>query len=157
MTRIRYAVRSLAKSPLLALVVLLSLGLGIGANTAIFSVMHQIVLASLPVEKPEDLVLITSPGDFKSGRSSTNDAGGMDYIFSYPVFRELEKAPGALTAVAGFDNLGANLAYENQTINGSILIVSGSYFPVLGTRPLIGRLLTPEDDRHGAGNPVAVL
>ena len=71
--------------------VVLSLGLGIGANTAIFSLLHQVVLSSLPVERPEELALVTSPGDFKGGRSSTNNAGGMDYIFSYKVFRGLEK------------------------------------------------------------------
>jgi predicted lysophospholipase L1 biosynthesis ABC-type transport system permease subunit len=91
MARIRFALRTLAKSPLLSLVVILSLGLGIGANTAIFSLLHQIVLASLPVEKPEQLVLITSPGDFKDGRSSSDNSGGSDYVFSYPMFRELEK------------------------------------------------------------------
>src|ERR1035441_5730264 len=97
MSRIRFAIRSLAKAPLLRLVVVLSLGLGIGANTAIFSLMHQIILRSLPVEKPEELVLVTSPGEFKGGRNSTNDAGGMDYIFSYRRFRELDKRAEGVT------------------------------------------------------------
>src|SRR3954452_21998787 len=91
MVRIRFALRSLAKAPLLSLVVVLSLGLGIGANTAIFSLLHQVVLSSLPVERPQELVLLTSPGDFKGGSSHTNNSGGMDYIFSYPFFRDLEK------------------------------------------------------------------
>jgi len=76
MFRIRYAIRTLAKSPLLSLVVILSLGLGIGANTAIFSLLHQMVLASLPVPHPEELVLLNSPGEFKDGRSSDDDSGG---------------------------------------------------------------------------------
>jgi len=66
MARIRFAIRSLAKAPLLSLVVVLSLGLGIGANTAIFSLMHQMILSSLPVEKPEELVLVTSPASLKA-------------------------------------------------------------------------------------------
>ena len=78
MTRIRYAVRSLAKAPLLSLVVVLSLALGIGANTAIFSLLNQIVLSSLPVQRPEELVLVNAPADFKGGRSSTNNSGDMD-------------------------------------------------------------------------------
>ena len=83
MKDIRYAVRLLLRSPLLTVVVVASLGLGIGANTAIFSLLHQMVLRSLPVERPDELVLIQSPGEFKSGRSSTNNAGDMDSIFSY--------------------------------------------------------------------------
>src|ERR1035437_1101530 len=100
MARIRFALRSLAKAPLLSLVVVLSLGLGIGANTAIFSLLHQIVLRSLPVEKPEELVLLTSPGEFKGGRNSTGDAGGLENVFSYRMFRELEKRAQGRTSPA---------------------------------------------------------
>ena len=130
MTRIRFAIRSLSKSPLLSLVVMLSLGLGIGANTAIFSLLHQVVLASLPVEKPGELVLVTSP--------PLNSGGG-------------------LAGLAGFRDLGGNLAFGQQTINGSVMVVSGGYFPILGVKPLLGRTITPEDDQPGGGNPIAVL
>jgi len=157
MARIRYALRSLAKAPLLSLVVVLSLGLGIGANTAIFSLLHQVVLSSLPIERPEELAVITAPGEFKGGRSSTNNAGGMDYIFSYPMFRELEKQQQGVSGLAGFRGLGANLAFRSQTVSGTILVVSGGYFPLLGVKPLLGRTITPDDDRAGGGNPVAVL
>src|SRR5690349_4132075 len=116
MGRIRYAVRSLAKAPLLSLVVILSLGLGIGANTAIFSLLRQIVLSSLPVQKPEELVLVTAPGEFKGGRSTANDSGDMDYIFSYPFFRELEKHSEGVAGLAAFRNLRGNLAFEHQTL-----------------------------------------
>lgn len=143
---------------MLSLVVIVSLGLGIGANTAIFSLLHQMVLASLPVPHPEQLVLVTAPGEFKSGRSSSNDSGGMDYIFSYPAFRTLEKNAQALAGLAAFRNLSANLAFGSQTINGSFDIVSGQFFPVLGVRPMIGRGIEPSDDGPtGGGNPVAVL
>ena len=156
MARLRFAWRSLAKAPLLSLVVILSVGLGIGANTAIFSLFHQILLNSLPVERPEELVAVTSPGDFKGGRNSTNDAGGADSIFSYPMFRELEKHPQGLSGIAAFRSLGANLSFGKQSIAGTMLVVSGGYFPTLGVRPLVGRMLTREDDA-GAGNAVAVL
>jgi hypothetical protein len=109
-------------------VVILSVGLGIGANTAIFSLLHQILLNSLPVERPEELVAVTSPGDFKGGRNSTNDSGGADFIFSYPMFRELEKHPQGLSGIAAFRSLGANLSFSKQTIAGGILVVSGGYF-----------------------------
>jgi predicted permease len=157
MPRIRYALRSLAKSPLLSLVVILSLGLGIGANTAIFSLLHQMVLASLPVPHPEELALVTSPGEFKSGRNSDDNSGGGDYIFSYPMFRELEKQAQGVTGVVAFRNLGANLAFGKQTVSGSVMVVSGAYFHVLGVQPLIGRAIAPEDDRPSGGNAVAVL
>src|SRR3954447_20311792 len=102
MARLRYAFRSLGKAPMLSFVVVLSLALGIGANTAIFSLLHQLVLSSLPVPKPEELVLLTSPGEFKTGRSSSNDSGGADHIFNYPAFRTLEKNSQALAGLAAF-------------------------------------------------------
>ena len=158
LTRIRYAVRSLSKAPLLSLVVALSLGLGIGANTAIFSLMHQLILRSLPVEHPEELVLLTAPQDTKGGRNSTGVGfGGMEYIFSYPMFRELEKRPEGLTGLAAFRGIDANLAYGTQTISGMVLAVSGGYFPLLGVQTLVGRTIAPPDDLQNGGNPVAVL
>jgi predicted permease len=157
MARIRYAIRSLAKAPLLSLVVVVSLGLGIGANTAIFSLLHQIVLASLPVAHSEELVLATSPHEFKSGRGSTNDSGNMDYVFSYPFFRELEKHSAGIAGLAGFRSIGANLAFAHQTVSGAMELVSGQYFSTLGVQPAIGGTITPDDDRPGGGNAVAVL
>jgi hypothetical protein len=82
MRRIRFALRSLAKSPLLSSVVVLSLGLGIGVNTAIFSLLNQVVLSALPVPHPEQLELLTSPGNLKNGRTNSNDSGSGDYIFN---------------------------------------------------------------------------
>ncbi len=156
MSRLRFAWRSLAKAPLLSLIVVLSVGLGIGANTAIFSLFHQILLNSLPVERPEELVTVTSPEEFKGGRNSTDNSGDMNYIFSYPMFRELEKRPQGMSGIAAFRSLSANLSFRKQTISGQMLIVSGGYFPALGVRPLMGRMLAREDDA-GAGNAVAVL
>jgi len=157
MARIRFAVRSLAKAPLLSLVVILSLGLGIGANTAIFSLLHQVVLSSLPVEHPEQLVLVNASGEFKGGRSSTNNSGGMEAVFSYPMFRGLEKDHQGVIGAAAFRDLGANIGFGAHTISGQVTVVSGGYFPLLGVKPLIGRTLTPEDDLPGGGNAVAVL
>ncbi len=157
MRKIRFALRALAQTPAVTLVVVLSLALGIGANTGIFSLLYQIVLRSLPVQDPEQLVILTSPADLKSGRSSSDDSGDQDSIFNYRTFRALEKQPRGLSGVAGFRLLGANVAYGTQTISGSVMAVSGSYFPLLGVQPLMGRIIAPEDDRDRAGNPVAVL
>jgi putative ABC transport system permease protein len=135
---------------------MLSLGLGIGSNTAIFSLLNQVVLRSLPVQNPEQIVLVTAPREFKGGSSRTSQAGGMEYIFNYSVFRALEKQPAGLQHLAGFFRYTSNLAYGNQTIQGLSLIVSGHYFETLGVQPYVGRLIAPADD-SGGGNPVAVL
>jgi predicted permease len=156
MPRLRHAVRSLLKAPLLSLVVVLSLGLGIGANTAIFSLLNQILLSSVAVDKPEELALVTTPGAPKSGSVSSNQSGDSDYLFSHPGFRELERQPKDLSEVAAFRDTGANLAYGNQTVAGSMMYVSGGYFHVLRVNAVVGRTIAPEDD-SGAGNPVAVL
>jgi len=157
MSRIRFALRSLGKAPFFCLAVVLSLGLGIGANTAIFSLLHQVVLGALPVPRPDELALLKASSESKSGHVSASNAGGSDFVFNYPVFRELEKHPAGVVGVAGFLPVSASLALGNQTVPGDAMLVSGGYFPVLGLEPLFGRLLAPADDVSGAGNPVAVL
>ncbi len=156
MGRIRFALRSLRKAPLLSLVVVGSLGLGIGVNTAIFSLLHQVVLSALPVPHPEQLVLLNSPGDLKNGRSSDDDSGGADFIFNWHTFRELEKRT-EVADIIGFRTFPGNLAFSRQSVNSSFMMVSGRYFQVLGVQPFAGRLIAPEDDISGGGNPVAVL
>ncbi|MEO8661255.1 MAG: efflux RND transporter permease subunit, partial [Bryobacteraceae bacterium] len=157
MNDLKFAFRTLGRSPLLTLIVILSLGLGIGANTAIFSLLHQVILRTVPVQKPGQLVNLTYPGDFKSGRNSTSGAGDNDHVFSYKFLRYLEKHPEGVAGVAGYREFGANLAYKNQTIDGSALTVSGQFFPLLGVQPILGRLIGPEDDVDHAGNAVVVL
>jgi len=156
MLRIRFALRSLAKSPLLSSVVVLSLGLGIGVNTAIFSLLHQVVLSSLPVPHPEQLVILSSPGDLKNGSTHSNDSGDEGYIFNWRTFREFERHNQVAT-VAGFRAFAGNIAFSRQTVSGLMMLVSGRYFQVMGVQPLLGRLIGPEDDVPGAGNPVAVV
>ena len=157
MSRIRFALRTLAKSPLLSLVVILSLGLGIGVNTAIFSLLHEVVLSALPIPHPEQIVLLTSPGDLKHGRTSDNDSGGQDYIFNWRTFRELEKAHrvGHRSSVSPAGR--ATSPSPHQTLRGDMMLVSGAYFSVVGIQPFTGRLIGPNDDVPGGGNPIAVL
>src|SRR5262249_19722103 len=119
--------------------------------------MHQIILQTLPVQHPEQLVLFKSPAQWKGGQNSNDDSGSMDYIFSLRMFRELEKRPHGLTGLAAFRSMGANPAYRTQTISARALVVSGQYFPVLGVQPLLGRMIMSEDDAPRAGNGVAVL
>jgi predicted permease len=153
---LRFALRQLRRSPGFTLVAVVSLALGIGANSAIFSLFEQTLLRSLPVHEPGSLVNLAGPGP-KGGSVSSGQAGGMDMIFSYPMFRDLESAQEPFTGIAAHRFFGANLATGEQTISGGGVLVSGSYFPVLGLSPALGRLLGPQDDQTVGGHPVAVL
>src|SRR5260370_11143239 len=150
MARLRFAWRSLAKAPLLSLTVILSVGFGIGANTAICPLLQQIRLNALPVQRREELVTVTAPEDFKGGRSSSNNSGDMNFIFSYPMFRELEKRPQGMSGIAAFDSLSANISFRKQSISREMLIVSGRCFPTLRVSPLIGPVISPQDDPRPA-------
>lgn len=156
MSDLRLAFRVLARTPLLSLVVMLSLGLGIGANTAIFSLLHQALLRALPVSQPHELMIVTTPGSQRAGMKAVGESGGDDAVFSYPMLRGLEKSPRGLAGVAGFRTFQANMAFAGQTISGEACMVSGGFFELLGLRAEMGRLIEPADDR-GAGEPVVVL
>ena len=156
MRRLRHAVRTLLRTPFVTGVAVLSLALGTGANAAIFSMFDAILFDELPARAPEDLVNLLSPGP-KPGSQSTNMGGGNDRIFSYPMFRDLEREQTVFAGIAGHRSFGANLAHGGQTVSGQGMLVSGSYFPVLGLQPALGRLFTPDDDRAPGAHPVVVL
>ncbi|HLB37585.1 MAG TPA: ABC transporter permease [Gemmatimonadales bacterium] len=157
MRALKLGLRTLAKAPVITGVAMVSLALGIGANAAIFSLFDQMVLRALPVQEPGRLVNLANPGP-KPGSTSCGNAGGCDEVFSYPMFRDLEsQARSGFLGLAAHVPFGANLAYANQTISGQGIMVSGSYFPLLGVRPALGRLLTPEDDQTLGAHYVTVL
>ena len=157
MTNLKLAFRTLFKTPFVTVVAVLSLALGIGANAAIYSLFDQMLLRPIPtVREPERLVNLVSPGP-KPGSQSCNQAGSCEHTFSYPMFRDLEKANTPFTGIAAHRAFGANIAYKNQTLNGEGMFVSGSYFPVLGLAPALGRLFSPNDDQTIGGHPVTVL
>jgi putative ABC transport system permease protein len=154
---LRYAARSLARRPMVTAVTALSLALGIGVNSALFSVFDHLLLRHLPVASPDQLVLITSPGP-RPGGTSTSAAGRNEAVFSYPLFRDLERLTNAgLSSIVAHRDFSVNLAFRNQTQHGEGLLVSGAYFSTLGVVPAAGRLITPDDDRAPDGQPVAVL
>jgi predicted permease len=156
MRNLKLAVRTLFKTPFVTAVAILSLALGIGANAAIFSLFDEMLLQALPVRAPEQLVNLSAPGP-KPGSQSCNQAGDCDAVFSYAMVRDLERAPGLFSGVAAHRSFGANLAFDGQTLSGEGMMVSGSYFPVLGLRPALGRLLSPADDQTIGAHFVAVL
>jgi predicted permease len=143
---LRLAVRSLFKNPFVTVIAIVSLGLGIGANAAIFSLFDQILLRNLPVPEPERLVNFSSPGP-RDGNTSCFFIGGCDDVFSYPMFHDLQEVQTSFTGIAAQRFYNANLSYENQTQSGLALWVSGSYFPVLDLRPAVGRLIEPLDEQ----------
>ena len=153
---LKLAFRRLFKTPFVTAVAVISLALGIGANAAIFSLFDQTLLRALPVQEPARLVNLSAPSP-KPGSQSCGQAGDCDDVFSYPMFKDLERAQTVLTGIAAHVGFGANLSYQGQTRSGSGLLVSGSYFPVLGLQPAIGRLLDYNDDRNIGGHFVAVL
>src|SRR4051812_20538931 len=108
MRDLKLAFRTLFKTPFVTVVAILSLGLGIGANAAIFSMFNQMLLKSLPVSDPGRLVNFAAPGP-QQGSSSCNDAGPCSEVFSYPMYRDLEKANSALSGLAAHRSFGANL------------------------------------------------
>ena len=156
MRNLKLALRTLFRTPFVTVVAVVSLALGIGATAAIFSLFNQMLLRPLPVRAPEQLVNLSAPGP-KPGSNSCNQAGDCTEVFSYQMFRDLEKAQAVLTGLAAHRIFGANLAYKGQTLSGSGMLVSGSYFPMLGVQPALGRVLAPGDDRVVGESRVVVL
>ena len=154
---LHYAFRQLRKSPGFTAVAVLTLALGIGANTAIFTVVNALLLKMLPVSQPEQLVVVGNPA-FPNGRS--NGTPRTD-IYSYPLYKELRDHNSVFTGLCA---AGSEHQIELDTGQGQSSaekvtgrMVSGNYFTVLGLQPAIGRLLSSSDDTAENSNPVAVL
>ncbi|PYR12133.1 MAG: multidrug ABC transporter substrate-binding protein [Acidobacteria bacterium] len=159
MSNLKFAFRTLFKTPFVTIVAIVSLALGIGANAAIFSLFNQMLLQPLPAAEPNRLVNLLVPGP-KPGSQSCNQAstrGNCDDVLSYPMFRDLEREQQVFAGLAAHRLVSANIAYGGQTVNGDLLLVSGSYFGVLGIQPAVGRLIGPGDDRIIGESPVVVL
>src|SRR6266566_7925632 len=153
---LRLAIRSLFKKPFVTVIAILSLGLGIGANAAIFSLFDQILLRNLPVPEPERLVNLSSPGP-REANTSCFFIGGCDDVFTYPMFRDLQKVQTSFTGIAAHRFYKANLSYEKETQSGLALWVSGSYFSVLGEQLELERLIEPSDEQVFGEEHVVVL
>jgi predicted permease len=157
----RFAARMLGKNPGFTLVAVLTLALGIGANTAIFSVVNSVLIRSLPVKQPRQLVFLTNPDN--QGMEQGFGDGNRDFL-TYPEFEELSKNNEVLSGLAASASEGPKLSVgienQGQISEGApvqIGLVSGSYFSVLGVDPTLGRLLTADVDAVRDANPVAVV
>ncbi len=156
MGNIKLAFRHLLKSPFVTGVAIASLALGIGANTAIFSLVDQMLLRPIPAVEPSRLVNFKAPGP-NPGSQSCSQIGECDEVFSWPMFLDLQREQQVFTDIAAHVEFGANISAEGQTLSAQGLLVSGSYFPVLGLVPALGRLIGPDDARVIGDGRVAVL
>ncbi|HKQ91191.1 MAG TPA: ABC transporter permease [Blastocatellia bacterium] len=161
---LRYGARMLLKQKGLTAIAVLSLALGIGANTALFSVVDAMLLKKLPVKEPDRLALFgaRSPRDFSpgsySGNSSRDPVTGERVMTSFPYqsFARFREQPGVLSNVFAFGGVSLNVSADGQADVASGQVVSGNYYAGLGVQAMIGRTITDEDDKASA-SPVAVL
>src|SRR4029079_7659140 len=117
MSSLKFAFRTLFKTPFVTIIAIVSLALGIGAHAAIFSCFHQMLLESLNVPRPAELVNLTAPGP-KPGSQSCGQAGDCDTVFSYAMFRDLQKAQTSFTGIAAHQPFGFNMSYDGQKMRG---------------------------------------
>lgn len=154
-----YAARSLRCSPAFVLTALLSLALGIGANTAIFSVMDALMLRTLPVRNPEELVLL---GDGRGSGANDGFPKNPPQFFSQLCFQTMRAKNDVFTDIAAVESMPAEV-HARAAGAGSelepikIRLVSGNYFTMLGVGASVGRVLTPEDDAHAGASAIAVM
>ena len=144
---VRFGLRLIRKTPGFSAVVIFAIALGIGANTALFSLFNSVILRTLPVRHPEQLVVL----------SVQNERSGEINSFSYPMYRELRDKNSVFSgmlAQAGAE-MNATFAGESEKARGEL--VSGNYFEVLGVRPWRGRLFSQADDEKPGAHPLAVL
>jgi predicted permease len=148
-----FALRAFRRSPGFAVLSILTLALGIGTSTSIFSLLYQVVLRSIPVHDPASLVTIESDS-FQQGWQRRDNS---HTVFSYPMYRELRDRNQVFSGLAGRSYFGATLTLQGNPARVNAEVVTGNYFQVLGLQPTIGRLLLPSDDQRTAPNNVIVL
>src|SRR6187431_1341954 len=148
---LKLAVRGLFRSPLFSIVAIMSLALGIGANTAIFTLIDQILLRKLPVANPDELVML-----FQRGPHNGSNMGSR--MHSYPIYQDYQQKAEPLAEVLSRRLVAASVSIDNQTERIIAEMVSGNYFSMLGVSPAVGRVFnSKEDDQVFMGHPVVVL
>lgn len=148
---LRFALRTMRRTPLFTAVAILSLALGIGANTAIFTLMDQIMLRQLPVRDPDQLVML-----YQRGANNGSNMG--DRMHSYPIYRDYQQKGSPFSEVLCRRLVNTSISVDNQTERVDAEMVSGNYFNMLGVKPAVGRVLnSKEDDQIYQGHPSVVL
>jgi predicted permease len=152
---LKYAWRQLRKSPGFAITAVVTLALGIGATTAIFTMFDQVLLRMLPVQRPQELVRPVWHGSFSGSMSAFG--GDIGNYYSYPMYKDLQSRNQVFSGMLAAVRTNVGVAWQNQAENEHAEIVSGNYFEVLGLRPAVGRLLGSSDETAKNANPVVVL
>jgi predicted permease len=147
---VRYGVRMLAKNPAFTLVAMATLALGIGANTAMFSLLDQVVLRLLPVRDPEQLVIVRETGNHYGNTYGAN-------TISWPMFEDLRDNNQVFSGMFCRFPATVTIGHGDRAAQIPAELVSGSYFPILGVRPALGRAIAPDDDAVPDSVPVVVL
>src|SRR5215467_4368165 len=147
---LKFAFRSLRNSPMFTAVAVLSLALGIGANTAIFSLLDQLLLQLLPVKNPRELTLFTMRGQHYGSNWGYN-------AISYPMYRDFQDHNEVFSAMFARFLFFPSIIIDGAPDRVQAEMVSGTYFPALGVGAAIGRTFTPDDDRTPSGHPLQLL
>ena len=149
---LRLAARSLARAPLFTFVAVVSIALGIGANTAVFTLLDQVALRPLPIERPDELVQIHARGEENYGGGSGNGTE-----LSWPMFRDFQDKAAGFAGIVGRVSTSMHVGHQGSSERVEGDMVSGNFFEVLGVGAALGRVFTPADDRTPGGHPLAVL
>jgi putative ABC transport system permease protein len=150
----RYGLRLLCKTPAFTCVALATLALGIGANTAIYTLLDQALLRRLPVKDPTQLVVLRYTGVNNGYTQSRTDD---HFVFSYPMYRELRDRNSVFSGLIATFSAQVGVQWHNEPALADAELVSGNYFDVLGVRPAMGRLFVASDDVAQEANPVVIL
>jgi MacB-like periplasmic core domain len=145
-----YALRGFGRSPVFTTVAILSLALGIGANTAIFTLIDQLILRLLPIRDPQNIVLLAGRGRHYGSNNGRN-------ALSYPMYQDLRDRNQVFDGMMCRYALTLTIATPGQTEATPAELVSGNYFPLLGVQSAVGRVFTAADDLDTGGHPYAVL
>ncbi|MES2223278.1 MAG: ABC transporter permease [Acidobacteriota bacterium] len=152
---LKFTVRQLRKSPGFTVTAVMTLALGIGATTAIFSLFLQVLLHSMPVQDPQSLVLLRATG---ANTGSMSNYGDPTFYFSMPMFRDMQRQAGKVFAsMAASGPFPGTLRTDGTALNLEGDFVTGDFFNALSLRPALGRFIEPADDRVAGSNPVVVL
>src|SRR5262249_423083 len=149
-----YSTRMLVKTMGVTVVAVVTLALGIGANTAIFTLIDQVMLRQLPVERPEELVVLRSPGPMRGHVSTDSDQAES---FSFLMYKNLREKNTVFSGLLARYAISLSVSSQGQTERASGELVSGNYFEVLGVKPALGRVFSLADDQNFGAHPIAVL
>ena len=149
---LRYGLHALRKNPAFAAIAILTLALGIGANTAVFQLLDAVRIRSLPVKNPQDLVSI-QPTSTKDRRGNINRFG----VLTYPLWEQIRTSQSNFAGMFAWGEAQFNLSSGGEARYAKAILASGDFFNVLGVTPLFGRLFSPADDQKGCGETVAVI